>query len=336
MAPRPTYTTPIEQCDVQDKAALATYRDKRAEWLDWLNGDDDHSISHQLLGMSWSYITFRVISEAARLAHRRELRSPIRNSVLFEHLTDGFVATQALAIRRLLDKRRDVVSLRRLVDDVGSNRSLFVREFFVAYDGAPSDFTPQRDAFHEQLMRDTIKNGPTARWAPNPSSGPDAWAFSERAHEAFDRLTNAGPSRRQRTDSVPDLIFDRLACFLDADVFEKIRRLANKRIAHAADEKSRGAGGRDVDGVSFREIDEAHRHLIMVGNFVSSFLLYQTNLAPVATPSFDVFEHIDAAGFDDEAIAHLHRLASALASRRDQWARGATAAVLGAAAADPA
>lgn len=47
-AGRVYWTTPVEDCDVQDKAALRLYRRKRAEWLDWLFGDEEHAISRQL------------------------------------------------------------------------------------------------------------------------------------------------------------------------------------------------------------------------------------------------------------------------------------------------
>jgi hypothetical protein len=62
-----------------------------------------------------------------------------RNGVLAHMLDQGYVAVQVLAIRRLLDKRKDVFSLRRLFDDIHANSGLITRENFVAHDGVPYD-----------------------------------------------------------------------------------------------------------------------------------------------------------------------------------------------------
>jgi hypothetical protein len=51
-----------------------------------------------------------------------------KSNVLAHFLDQGYVATQILAIRRLLDTRNDVFSLRRLLDDIGKHRLLITQE----------------------------------------------------------------------------------------------------------------------------------------------------------------------------------------------------------------
>lgn len=58
-----------------------------------------------------------------------------------EALIGGYVATQVLAIRLLVDNRgEDVISLRKLLKDVRSNYVLFTRENYVCFDGLPYDY----------------------------------------------------------------------------------------------------------------------------------------------------------------------------------------------------
>lgn len=66
-------------------------------------------------------------------------------------LTDtGFLAAQALFFRKLLEQAseedaRQVICLRRVVDDMATHRGLFTREDSVAFDGAPFDPDPDRE-----------------------------------------------------------------------------------------------------------------------------------------------------------------------------------------------
>ena len=47
------YKTTIDQCDVQDREALAMYRDKRYEWLSWyeLRLGEPNKVQAQLFNM---------------------------------------------------------------------------------------------------------------------------------------------------------------------------------------------------------------------------------------------------------------------------------------------
>lgn len=326
---------PAEQCDVQDKDALGRYRQKRAEWLGWILGEDDHAIGRQIWLMNWSYITFRVINEARRIASRRGLASPVLNDPLFKFATMGFVAIQALAIRRLVEKEArhpelQVVSLRRLVEDIRAHRNLFTRELFVGFDGAPFDPEPGRHRWWEQATKKIEASGGMACWGEeHQTAGPEAWQHAERLHEEFDRLRGVGTKNRARSDRIPDTVFDKLAELLRDPAIGKARELANKRIAHAADAVSRNDAKHGAIGISFHEIDRAHRSLITAANFVSEVMLSQTDIGTVPTSQFDPFEHLDTGGFDEQAVARLSRLANALAERRDRWARLSTDAVLG-------
>lgn len=329
MAPRTTYTMPIDRCDVEDKRKLEAYRAKRIEWVDWLVGDDEHCISNQLVGMCWNYITFRVINEAARLANQRKYRSAIRNRVLFEHLLDGFVASQALAIRRLTDEGKGVISAQRLVNDIYKQRQLLTREIFVGYDGTPYDPRPVRDTFMATLIERRLATAPSEFVAGSiPTSGPEAWFSAERRHRMFDRMAGTGSAERKRSDQLPILLFESLKQSMKERPIDQITYVANKCIAHAADLFSRSLKSLPLDAIAFRDIDNAHRQLISVSNFVSACLLYETHLIPVPRPVFKVFEYVDEAGFDEQDLRRLRRLAGGLLKRRERWADEAAHRVL--------
>jgi hypothetical protein len=73
---------------------------------------------------------------------------------LAEALFDGHVATQVLAIRRLMDDRNtDIISLRRLVKDLRHSWTLFTRENYVCFDGLPYDYEAVQ---HKDMLVDKI------------------------------------------------------------------------------------------------------------------------------------------------------------------------------------
>src|SRR5258708_10542607 len=111
-------------------------------------------------------------------------------------LLHGHVATQVLAIRRLVDDgNSDIISLRRLVKDMRRNFALFTRENFVCFDGLPYDY----EAVQRKEMMERIGAG--VFWGE--TSGPAAHSTSRMAHEQFDRLACIRPENRRREDRLP-------------------------------------------------------------------------------------------------------------------------------------
>jgi hypothetical protein len=133
------YAYSIAQCDVaaEKRAALESYRDKRRLWLSWIDADEHHAIWQVLSAMVWTDVSFKVLTYFAT----NDESNGLDNSLLTEALLNGNVATQVLAIRRLIDdSNSDVISLRRLVKDLRRNFGLFTRENYVCFDGLPYDY----------------------------------------------------------------------------------------------------------------------------------------------------------------------------------------------------
>jgi hypothetical protein len=135
---------PIDQCDVDDKGALARSRQKRERWERWLHSDPNHAIWRQIWSMLLQDLTFQALAAAADADPESALHSPI----IRRGLTLGYAATQGLAVRRLVDLRKGVISLRRLNAEIKSSRELLTREIFVAGFGVPYD----PELAHEQYL----------------------------------------------------------------------------------------------------------------------------------------------------------------------------------------
>ena len=116
-SPEYRYKTAIDQCDVVDRGALALYRVKRYEWLSWyeLRKGDPNTIQQQLFSMMFLDLAYRTLAVARHKTDEESVVSA-QSGLLAHFLDQGYVATQVLAIRRLLDGRKDVFSLRRLLD----------------------------------------------------------------------------------------------------------------------------------------------------------------------------------------------------------------------------
>jgi hypothetical protein len=124
------YSYAISQCDVptERRAALQSYRGKRRLWLTWISTDEHHAIWTVLSSMVWTDVAFKTLTNFAF----GDDQNALNNSLLVEPLLDGHVATQVLAIRRLMDdSNSDIISLRRLVKDLRRNFALFTPENYV-------------------------------------------------------------------------------------------------------------------------------------------------------------------------------------------------------------
>jgi hypothetical protein len=108
------YQYSLEKCDVpaERRAAVESFRAKRLNWVSWLDDDEHHAIWTTLSDMVWSDVSFRVL---AQLATDNE-ETCLSNRLIAEQIINGHVATQVLAIRRLMDEGRNI-SLRRLIKE---------------------------------------------------------------------------------------------------------------------------------------------------------------------------------------------------------------------------
>jgi len=301
MANEYAYTT--AQCDVVDKRALQSYRDKRRLWLSWIDTDEHHAIWNVLCSMVWTDVSFQVLTNFATADESNGLN----NSLLAEALLDGHVATQVLTIRRLVDSRNDVISLRRLVKDIRSSFDLFTRENYVCFDGMPYD----HEAVQNNEMMENLRLGNGPFWGAK--SGPTAHGPSQLAHKQFDQLTGILPEQRRRDDRLPRSILTTIEKWLEESGADELAKWSHIYLAHAGGPDARQ---RDADlKVTSTKIAGAIKALTRVTEAVSAYVLLASSrssasLMPVA--QFNPFEKLDrpvmAVGGEKDAYVVWHRL----------------------------
>jgi hypothetical protein len=297
------YAYPITQCDVatEQHATLQSYRGKRRLWLSWLDKDEHHAIWQVLSSMVWTDVSFKALTHFAM----NDEGNALSNTLLAQALIDGHVATQVLAIRRLMDDgRNDIISLRRLVKDLRRHFTLFTRENFVCFDGLPYHY----EAVQQKEMIERVGKG--AFWAE--TSGPGAWATSSMAHEQFDKLAGIDRAKRNRSDRLPGALLTTIEPWLDESGADELAKWSHAYLAHA--------GGPDARErisdlmVTANKITDSIKALARATEAISACLLFaggrSNSLMPVA--QFNPFEKLDRpimrAGDEDAAYKRWHQL----------------------------
>src|SRR5271170_3399519 len=102
-----------EDCDVVCKEHLRQFRAEKLNWLFWLHDDKQHAIFQQVASLLWDYALFRTLNDLRVRAAQSKTEGVEFNAPILSLLDSGFVAKQAMGIRRLIDKRDNVVSLKR-------------------------------------------------------------------------------------------------------------------------------------------------------------------------------------------------------------------------------
>lgn len=320
------YQFPIIQCDVpqERRATLESYRAKRREWLAWLDTDEHHAIWTTISGMVWTDVSFRTLAQFAA----EDEKSCLSNTLVAEQIINGHVATQVLAIRRLVDNRRDVISLRRLIKDVRSNFSLFTRENYVCHDGLPYDY----EAVMQREM--TAKVGKGAFWGA--TTGPDAYGTSQMAHEQFNKLAGIDVTKRRREDRLPITLLNTIEGWLDSSGADGLAEWSHAYLAHAGSRENRE---RIADAmVTTNKITDAIRILARVTEAISAYILFAggrlNSLMPTA--QFDLLENLDKPAMQADRKDDAYSFWDKLSTERDGYLEGVDTELARAAKADKA
>lgn len=296
----------VVDCDVEDKKTLQKYREKRAAWLNWLEQDESHAILPLIHNMAWNDVVFRFL---ARMAEK-DTSSPLRNSLVAEAIVDGHFATQVLAVRRLMDRTKGVISLRRLLSDLKKHRGLLTRENYVSHDGLPYDY----EEAERRVWKSREGGGPF--WGA--TTGPDAYSKSKRTHESFDQLAGVVPERRSRTEQIPSALFDRLSKWLDASDADQLVDWSHNFLAHGADVHSRQRIDLAAVQPSLAKITNAIRCLARVSEVVARlFSSGFGELIPIA--QFNKYEFLSSAVLSESDCDALERYWDSLIDERNAF-----------------
>ena len=235
--------------------------------------------------MVWTDVAFKTLTKFAE----GDESSALNNRLMVEALIDGHVATQVLAIRRLMDDGNSgIISLRRLVKDLRRSFTLFTRENYVCFDGLPYDYKAVR---HAWFMENAENWGKGGIWGS--TSGPQADGTSESAHRQFDELAGIDPAKRSREDCLPISLLTTIEKWLDDSGADDLAKWSHAYLAHAGGPEARKRIASLM--VTANKITDAIKALARVTEAISAWLLFaggrSNALMPVA--QFNQFENLD-------------------------------------------
>ncbi len=311
----PDYKYPSDQCSVPvvRRGKLEAYRTFRRECLERLQGEADTSVLNQVLNLTWHTAVFRTLNESRRLEPSRGV-----NGAMWELISVGYSNLITLGIRRLVDTHPNADSVWNVVGRIERRPELLTREFYVCHDGLPFDHKAVEKAYMETYMAD-----PGPRWLS--TTGPEAFDTSARMHEAFDAICG-NPAKRKPSDQIDASIFASLRAQLKHPTVEKVCTMVDKTVAHA---ERLPAGAPAVPVATYNDVDEALEVIVRVCQFVSWSLLAEGGFSSVvATPQYDVLEHLDQPWCLPETLPALQEHWDGIARTMDDWASTTEAALL--------
>jgi hypothetical protein len=287
-------------CDVEDKELLACFRDKLTRWKTCLSDQKDyHSIYNQLTNLFWDHTVFRTFNEARRLSIETNDPSTGLQGTIIDLLDRNFMDSQAIAVRRLTDQRKDVVSLRRIIDEIRENANLYTRENYVCYDGISFDEAPDDDhhAKHFRYSRQTC----------------------------YDYLSGKDKDSRSRNDKLSPTVLAKMeeAVTKDFVTTEEVRMYVNKWVAHAAAQDNRGQHVAVLDNISLQKLDECYQALIRIGKKVE-LLIDEHLLCTVPTPRFDKLKNWDKPIIITQDLKDIEKYWLERCKEIETWAKEAT------------
>ena len=283
-----------------------------------LHGEDQHSISRQIYSMLWDYTLFLVINELRKLAETDPHKEVGFNGPVFRMFDAGFATTQAVAIRRLIEKPKKnpkwaVISLRRVIEVISDNLDLITRENYVCYDGLPYDYNAIHDKWLSSLPR--TKSGVYS--GSLPTSGPDAFPMSERVHKNFDILAQVHPNNRTRTDIIKSEILEHLD--LELSKCENVKKYVDKYIAHAAAPETIISLSEEEKNLTLNRLESCHKIIYQVASFVSGQLLWESSLGGLPVPQYDHLKHLDKSWTTSKNLVKAHEKWNEYEKKVQKW-----------------
>ena len=295
----------------------AAFKERRKLWIECLSGEDRNSIIQQIQGMIWDAATFNVVNEARKLARPKKGGGVQLNGLVHGLINRGFVASQTLALRRLVDGselegKRGVYSLVALLQDMGKNAHLLTRAHLFAAQDLPMEG-------HAALHCVLEDQAATPSEPADPRMADDLTLMRmERRHEAMDRL--AGVDERTRTwqDAVRKGVFlllkDKVmkAC---ADA----KKYVDKFVAHAATPYSRRKVNADAIALTLDHLGHAHKTICEVVNFIDAYLLSGNNPGFLKVPQYNQFEYIERPLVSGRGIGRLGDVWQEYLRETEKW-----------------
>lgn len=284
-------------CDVNDKAKLALFIQKREEWARCIIGSAPHTVNRQITHMLWNDTVFRTFNEARRLTIEGNSKKYGFNAPLIRLLDEGFVASQTMSIRRLTDRNfrepeKAVISLVRVIDDIKENLHLVTRENYMCHEGTP------------YAEPDSMQDGV-------------AWMHWRTKQTNFDKLSGTADNKRERSDKMQQSVLQRLS--KELKICDSVRKYVNKFIAHASDPETNPELREEEKKITLDKLDDCYRAIVRVGSFLGAVFLYEYSLGNVPTPQYDQLKNIERSMVAKPDVEKLHTFWNERCREVEDW-----------------
>jgi hypothetical protein len=254
---------------------IETLKEKIKEWREWFSGDDPNSISQQIHWMNWNLIVFLAINEAYKIAPKNDAGETMLNGTIYSFFQHGFFLDFSLAVRKLLDKRKDVISLFRLIEEISNNQSLLTRKNILAAEELPYNYEAVFGNYQDDHRDECFTNA----------------TLSLCRHKHIDEIAGVKKDKRSPEDRPTASLFPwLLSCF---DCCKPIKTYVNKFVAHAALPEDRTNWEADDIKITLGDIEQVNYILCSVAEFVGIYFLNKSLGNFSATPQFDQFEYME-------------------------------------------
>ncbi len=281
------------------------------EWEEWIFGDDRHSLQNQIHDMIWDAATFLTINEARKYA-TIDQEGKLEVSGLIHHFIDRcFLKTQVIAIRKLLDNRKGVISLRRLITNIENAHALLTRENILAAHDYPYNYEEE-----EKKIRESISGNQSPTWMPNNYK---KCVFAKHVHESIDSLAGIDPSQRKPNDTIRKRVFRWLRDRLDS--CEEICEYVNNFIAHSVKLESRQTIQADEIKITLGKLMDAHQIICETVAFIAMNILYRSLGGFLATPQYNQLEHFDKPLVSESDLKNLYAFWRTYHEDTESWDR---------------
>jgi hypothetical protein len=251
--------------------------------------------------MLLSEMSFRVVREEGAKDPTSMLNVPL----VAHLLNSGYFSSQVLATRRLLDSRSDVISLRRLINDIRENRDLITREVYVSFDGTA--YAPELPELEIQGLQ--------------PAESPfSEWNRSRVRQERFDKLSKVLPDNRARDNKIHESVFSKMDNWINSSGASKLITLSHKYLAHAAQQSSISTA--IPTGLSFAEVEGIQKAVVQSMRVIYDIILSSgtySEVVPMVPLGF--FGKVWNGESLIESTARMNKQWDEMAEERNQWVR---------------
>jgi hypothetical protein len=275
--------------DMENIAAFRACYERWAGWIGVKQGNiPKNTIWHQCTEMMNNEFMFQALFlSGKKAAAQPDFHSYLAaNAPLYRYLLDGYLSSQYLAIRRLIDhydpmmdrkQIKGVASLKRLIDDMYAHSSLITREAFVCVNGLPYEYTKVLEREKEALPA-ILLHPEGGVWLEEP----DISVKSLQRHRVFDRLSGVAEDNRQPINTIAPDYWQQCHDALNEPELSQIKNYADKYLAHAADEPSIATLGEADKEQPMQRIHNAQQCLIELVQRLT-FDFYGTHFAMAPT-----------------------------------------------------